>query len=169
LNASINSLVSFLPRGDSTRLEIDAIVNAANPLLAPGGGICGAIFRVAGPRLDAACRATGSCAAAVTPGFGLPARFVIHAAGPVGERPQMLSSVYSAILALIDGKAIRSVGICCLATGIFGYPVNRATVIALKTVRQWLENGGNQAKVDRIVFVVCQTKDVDVYEEMLPT
>jgi O-acetyl-ADP-ribose deacetylase (regulator of RNase III) len=170
VDPAINSLVSFLPRGDSTTLAVDAIVNAANSALAAGGGICGAIFSAAGERLHGACAALGGCetgSAALTPGFDLPAKFVIHAVGPVGERPAELRGAYDAALALVDGARIRSVALCCLSTGIFGYPSRPAAHIALRAVREFLEAPANRARVDRVVFVAFLQKDVDIYERLL--
>jgi O-acetyl-ADP-ribose deacetylase (regulator of RNase III) len=170
-NPVINSCISFLPRADSTRLEIDAIVNAANSDLAAGGGICGAIFSAAGGRLDAACDELGGCdtgKAVVTPGFDLPAKYIIHAVGPIGEDPQALEGAYQSTLDLMDGEKIRSVGMCCLSTGIYGYPVVPATHIALKTVRNFLEVEENRSKIDRIIFVVFMADDVKVYHKLLP-
>lgn len=170
-NPEINNLISFLPRGDSTTLAIDAIVNAANSGLAPGGGICGAIHDVAGPELWDACRKIGHCdtgGAVITPGFNLPAKYCIHAVGPIGECPKELESAYKAVLGLVDGENVRSVGFCCISTGIYGYPIESATKVALRTVREWLEDEENRKKVDRIIFVVFLSKDVSVYKKLLP-
>jgi len=158
-------------RGDITKMEVDAIVNAANEDLLPGGGICGAIHSAAGPELAAACRAHGPCetgGAAKTPGFGLYAKYVIHAVGPVGERPAELQRAYESTLAYIDGEDLRSVAFCCISTGIFGFPIEPATKIALETVRSFLECEENRAKTDRIVFVVFLQGDVAVYDRLAP-
>lgn len=170
-DAGANSLVSLLPGGDSTVLAVDAIVNAANSELYPGGGICGAIHCAAGPQLAAACAEIGHTKTghvAVTPGFDLPARYVIHAVGPIGERPEKLREAYEATLRCIDGERIRSVALCCISTGIYGYPIVPATHIALDTVRRFLDAPGNREKVDRIVFVVFMSRDVLVYKNLMP-
>lgn len=170
-NTEINDRISFLPRGDSTALAIDAIVNAANSGLHAGGGICGAIHSAAGPELAKACHKIGGCptgGAVITPGFNLPAKHVIHAVGPIGEHPKELESAYKSTLALMDGENVRSVGLCCISTGIYGYPIRPATEIALQVVREFLEDEENRKKVDRIIFVVFMPGDVEVYKKLLP-
>ena len=130
-------------RGDITALDVDAIVNAANETLAPGGGVCGAIHRAAGPELAAACSRLGGCEtgdAKVTEGFELPARWVIHAVGPVwhgGDRgeAEQLASCYRTSLALADDVGARSIAFPAISTGIFGYPLDPACRTAVETVR----------------------------------
>lgn len=128
---------------DITALDVDAIVNAANESLAPGGGVCGAIHRAAGPELAAACRALGGCPtgdARMTPAFRLRARHVIHAVGPVwrggshGEA-SLLASAYRRSLALARRAGLRSVAFPAISTGIFGYPLAEATAVAVRTIR----------------------------------
>ena len=129
---------------DITTLPADAIVNAANTSLAPGGGVCGAIHRAAGPDLAKACARLGGCPtgeARLTPGFNLPARFVIHAVGPVwrggasGE-PDLLARAYRNALALAIAHELRSIAFPAISTGIYGYPLDAATRIAVRTVRE---------------------------------
>ena len=130
-------------RGDITAETVDAIVNAANSGLAPGGGVCGAIFAAAGPGLVEACAALGGCApgdAKATPGFALPARWIIHTVGPVwagGARgePERLASAYRRSLEVADGLGAASVAFPAISTGIFGYPLGDATDVAVATVR----------------------------------
>ncbi len=128
--------------GDITRLAVDAIVNAANTALAPGGGVCGAIHRAAGPELAEACAKLGGCAtgeAKITPGFRLPARYVIHAVGPVwgggmsGE-DRLLASCYRNSLALLRENDLTSIAFPAISTGIYGFPPERAARIAARTV-----------------------------------
>jgi O-acetyl-ADP-ribose deacetylase len=128
---------------DITTLRVDAIVNAANEMLAPGGGVCGAIHAKAGPELAVACDALGGCPtgeARITPGFRLPARYVIHAVGPVwrggsaGEA-ELLASAYRASLRLAEENGLASVAFPAISTGIYGYPLPAATAIAVRTVR----------------------------------
>lgn len=171
-NQEINSKVSFWMRGDSASLKCDAIVNAANSALAPGGGICGVIHGAAGPELAEECYQIGGCPtgkAVVTKGYHLPAKHVIHAVGPIGENPAALESVYNETLNKIDGTEIRSVGLCCISTGIYGYPIRPATHIALRVTREWLEKPENAKKCDRIIFVVFEPRDVKVYYELVHT
>jgi len=143
-----------LTGNDITTLDVDAIVNAANEALAPGGGVCGAIFRAAGPdRLEAACRAipevepgvrcpTGE--ARITPGFDLPARYVIHTVGPVwrgGDQREedLLAACYRNSLDLAATHHLRSIAFPAISCGIFGFPVELACRVALAAVRAGLK------------------------------
>ena len=148
-NPEINSKISILLRGDSTKLKIDAIVNAANSSLSPGGGICGAIHSAAGSELAHECYQIGHCPtgqSVLTNGYKLPAKYVIQTVGPIGEDPEALTSAYNSVYSLIDGEKIRSVGLCCISTGIYGYPITPATHIALKTARDFLEDANNRPR-----------------------
>lgn len=129
--------------GDITTEHVDAIVNAANARLTRGGGVCGAIFAAAGPELDAACAAIGGCAtgdAVLTPGFRLPARFVVHTVGPVwrggrdGE-PELLARCYRRSLEVAGAAGAASIAFPAISTGIFGYPSDAAAEIAVATTR----------------------------------
>ena len=141
--------------GDITHLALDAIVNAANSSLLGGGGVDGAIHRAAGPELRAACRKLGGCPtgeAKLTPGFGLPARFVIHAVGPVwhdGKKheDENLASCYTRALAIARDHAIRTIAFPAISTGIFGFPADRAATIAVASVAAALPG-----PFERIVF-----------------
>ena len=136
-----------LLQGDITKLSVDAIVNAANSRLAGGGGVDGAIHRAAGAaELQAACRALGGCDtgdAKITPGFRLPARYVIHTVGPVygdGTRgePKLLASCYRRSLEIAVENGCATVAFPAISTGIYGYPFEEATEIALQTVVEFL-------------------------------
>lgn len=150
---------------DITTLDTDAIVNAANESLALGGGVCGAIHRAAGPELARACAAVGSCPtgeARITPGFRLPARYVIHAVGPVwrggGEgEAELLASAYRSSLRLAEEHGLRSVAFPAISTGIYGYPLEQATTVAVTSVRQAGERG---SRVERVVFA-CFSPEVE--------
>lgn len=130
-------------RADITTLTTDAIVNAANERLAPGGGVCGAIHRAAGPALAAACAAIGHCPpgeARLTPGFDLPARWVVHAVGPIwhgGHRreAELLASCYREAVAVADAAGATSIAFPAISTGIYGYPPEEAAVVAVTTLR----------------------------------
>ncbi|HET6431584.1 O-acetyl-ADP-ribose deacetylase [Dyella sp.] len=140
-------------QGDLTTLAVDAIVNAANPALLGGGGVDGAIHRAAGAALLEACRAlpehrpgvrcrTGE--AVITPGFVLPARYVIHTVGPVWhggghDEPMLLERCYRNVLALADQHALRQVAFPAISCGVYGYPAEAAARIAVHTVRAVLE------------------------------
>jgi O-acetyl-ADP-ribose deacetylase (regulator of RNase III) len=135
-------------RADITTQRVDAIVNAANESLLGGGGVDGAIHRAAGPDLLAACHEVGGCAtgdAKATPGFRLPARWVIHAVGPVwrgGDRgePELLASAYRRSLEVARGVGARRIAFPALSCGVYGYPVALAAPLAVATVRE-LEGG----------------------------
>lgn len=150
---------------DITTLDTDAIVNAANELLAPGGGVCGAIHRAAGPELARACARIGRCPtgeARLTPGFRLPARYVIHAVGPVwrggGEgEAVLLASAYRSALRLARDHGLRSVAFPAISTGIYDYPLDQATGVAVSTVR---EAASVSASLDRVIFA-CFSPDVE--------
>jgi O-acetyl-ADP-ribose deacetylase len=136
---------------DITTLDTDAIVNAANESLAPGGGVCGAIHRAAGPELARACAAIGYCPtgeARITPGFRLPAGYVIHAVGPVwrggGEgEAELLASAYRSALRLAEENGLRSIAFPAISTGIYGYPLDQATDVAVRAVRGFGERGSD--------------------------
>lgn len=131
---------------DITTLDVDAIVNAANEHLAPGGGVCGAIHRAAGPDLAQACARIGFCptgSARITPGFGLQARFVIHAVGPVwrggsGGEDALLAGAYRSSLDLAAQNDLETIAFPAISTGIFGFPPDRAADIAVSTVAEFL-------------------------------
>ena len=149
---------------DITTLDVDAIVNAANERLAPGGGVCGAIHAKAGPELAVACAALGGCPtgqARITPGFRLPARHVIHAVGPIwrggaaGE-PALLASAYRESLRLAQQHDLRSVAFPAISTGVFGYPLWAATKIAVAAVRAAVAEPGS---IQQVIFA-CFGADV---------
>ncbi len=149
---------------DITALDTDAIVNAANEALAPGGGVCGAIHRAAGPELARACARIGGCPtgeARLTPGFRLGARYVIHAVGPVwrgggvGEA-ELLASAYRSSLRLAEEHEIESIAFPAISTGIYGYPLAEATAIAVRTVRAADRTGARP----RTVVFACFGPDV---------
>jgi O-acetyl-ADP-ribose deacetylase len=160
--------------GDITRLEVDAIVNAANSSLLGGGGVDGAIHRAAGPALLAACRELGRCAtgeARITPGFALKARHVIHAVGPVwqdGRRgePELLASCYRRALELADGVQARSVAFPCISTGVYGFPKERAAPLAVATVRRFLTGPHG---IREVVFCCFSAGDAELYGALLRT
>ncbi len=144
--------------GDITRMRVDAIVNAANTALRGGSGVDGAIHRAAGPRLLAACRDLGGCPtgrARITPGFDLPARWVIHTPGPVWEggtrgEDGLLEGCYYNALMLASLYDARSVAFPAISTGAYGFPVERAAGIAVRTTAAFLDD---DAAIDRVVFV----------------
>ena len=150
---------------DITKLAVDAIVNAANQSLLGGGGVDGAIHRAAGPDLLAACRVLGGCPtgeARITPGFRLPAKWVIHTVGPVWKgggrgEPELLRSCYQRSLALAKGKGARTVAFPGISTGVYGYPKEAAARIALDVMKAECDN------FDEIVTCCFSGEDAELY------
>ena len=156
-------------KGDITAEEVDAIVNAANTSLLGGGGVDGAIHRAAGPELLDACRPLGGCAtgdAKATPGFRLPARWVIHTVGPVwrggdaGEA-DLLASCYRRSLEVADELGARSVAFPAISTGVYGYPAEEAATIAVDTIR------ATPTSVELVRLVAFDDGTLRLYEDRL--
>src|SRR4249919_544060 len=159
-------------QADITTLAADAIVNAANPSLLGGGGVDGAIHRAAGPELFRECATLGGCAtgeARLTRAYRLPAQFVIHTVGPVwrggghGEAAQ-LADCYRACLALAQQYGLRSIAFPCISTGVYGYPLEEASAIAVATVRESLSQ---QPTPPEVLFCCFSTPALAVYERLL--
>src|SRR5262245_25063773 len=157
--------------GDITRERVDAIVNAANEALIRGGGVDGAIHRAAGPELQRACSAIGGCPtgqARITPGFRLPARFVIHTVGPIwrggaaGEAA-LLASCYRSSLELARDNDFSSIAFPAISTGIYGYPLEAATRIAFDTV---IAARPSLSSLDLVRFVCFDGPTADVYRRI---
>lgn len=160
-------------QADITTLDVDAIVNAANSSLLGGGGVDGAIHRAAGPGLVEACRPLGGCPtgeARLTPGFALPARFVIHTVGPVwhgGDRgeAQLLASCYRNALRLAAGHDLASIAFPAISTGVYGYPPEQAAAIAVATV---FEEVQQLPSIQRVLFCCFSPADLARYRNLLP-
>jgi O-acetyl-ADP-ribose deacetylase len=163
-------------RADITTLDVDVIVNAANSSLLGGGGVDGAIHRAAGPDLVSACRLLGGCKtgdAKITPGFRLPARWVVHTVGPVWrggqhDEPGLLTACYQRSLELAAGKGARSIAFPCISTGIYGYPLEPAAQLAITTVRRALALP-TFASIDEVIFCCFSAGDLAVYDALLAT
>ncbi|KAI5105331.1 O-acetyl-ADP-ribose deacetylase MACROD1 [Silurus meridionalis] len=173
-NDELNQKISLF-RGDITKLEIDAIANAANKTLLGGGGVDGAIHRGAGPLLRKECSTLGGCEtgeAKITGAYCLPAKHVIHTVGPiahgsVGETErQALRDCYNNCLHTATKNQLRTVAFPCISTGVYGYPPEQAVEVALKTVREYLED--NSAQLDRVIFCVFLKSDENLYNSQLP-
>jgi O-acetyl-ADP-ribose deacetylase (regulator of RNase III) len=156
-----------LQQGDITKLAVDAIVNAANSRLAGGGGVDGAIHRAAGyEQLQGACRQLGGCEtgeAKITPGFNLPARHIIHTVGPVyrdgrhGEA-ELLASCYRRSLEVGAENGCKTIAFPAISTGVYGYPFDEATGIALKTTAEFL---GQNESIEKVTFIFFGPADCD--------
>ena len=163
-----------LARGDITKLDVDAIVNAANTTLLRGGGVDGAIHRAAGPELVVECRTIGGCRpgeAKITCGYNLPARFIIHTVGPVwrgggrGEA-EVLASCYRNSLQLAVGNGIKTIAFPAISCGVYRYPISEASQIAVETTWEFLANSD---KIDKLIFVVATDEIFAAYRRLLHT
>ncbi|HKO56532.1 MAG TPA: O-acetyl-ADP-ribose deacetylase [Thermoanaerobaculia bacterium] len=158
-----------LHRGDITKLKVDAIVNAANSSLQGGGGVDGAIHRAAGPELVMESRALAPCPtgeARITRGYRLPARWVIHTVGPVwrggdADEDALLASCYRNSLRLAAGHDVRSIAFPAISCGIYSFPVDRATEIAVRETRAHVGN------IERVIFVAFGDDVASAYEREL--
>ncbi|XP_060110699.1 ADP-ribose glycohydrolase MACROD1 isoform X3 [Heteronotia binoei] len=170
----LNEKISLF-RGDITKLEVDAIVNAANSSLLGGGGVDGCIHRAAGPLLKEECRTLNGCEtskAKISCGYRLPAKYIIHTVGPIAQgepsaaQEAELSGCYKNSLKLAVENKLRTVVFPCISTGVFGYPNEAAAEVVLHTLHKWLED--NKEKVDRIILCVFLEIDEMIYKEKLP-
>lgn len=159
-------------QGDITKVDdLEAIVNAANHSLLGGGGVDGAIHRAAGPELLAECRGLGGCEtgeAKITKAYNLPCAYIIHTVGPIwrggnhGE-PESLASAYRSSLRLAADYGIKTIAFPSISTGAYGYPVEQAAAIALKTVKEFCtQNPGN---IEIVRFVLFSSADFAVYNQ----
>ena len=156
-------------QGDITKLDVDAIVNAANPSLLGGGGVDGAIHRAAGPQLREYNKTLGGCPpgeARISPGFNLPARHVISTVGPVwhgGDQGEalILENAYRNSLELALANGIRTIAFPAISTGAYGYPREQAARIALRVMREY------EPRFDRIIAVLHSREDYDLYKRIL--
>ena len=158
--------------GDITALAVDAIVNAANETLLGGGGVDGAIHNAAGPKLLEHCRTLGGCRtgdAKITPGFNLPAKFVIHTVGPVYRGgghgvAELLASCYRRSLEIGAGEGSRTIAFPAISTGVYGYPFETATEIAFATTVDFLNS---ESSLERATFVFFGAADYESAREIL--
>ena len=167
MSASNNERITVV-EGDITKQRVDAIVNAANTSLLGGGGVDGAIHRAAGPGLLAECRTLGGCPtgeARITKGYNLPAKYVIHTAGPVWHggthnEDELLARCYRSCLALAVQHAVRTIAFPAISTGIYGFPLARATRIAVTETAHFL---ADNAEMEEVRFVCFGAETYRVY------
>jgi len=161
-----------LLRGDITKLDVDAIVNAANTSLLGGGGVDGAIHRAGGPKLLEECRSLGGCQpgqAKITRGYNLPAPFIIHTVGPVwsgGNRgeAEALANCYRNSLRLAAENEIKTIAFPAISCGAYRYPIAEAAQIALRTARDFLSASD---QIDKVTFVLITGEIFSVYKQLL--
>lgn len=160
---------------DLTKLQVDAIVNAANRSLLGGGGVDGAIHAAAGPGLREECQALNGCetgSAKITGGHRLPAKHVIHTVGPVYKNAEvsepLLRSCYRTSLELAVQNDCKSIAFSAISTGVYGYPGEDAANAATSEVRKFLTESGQGDKLDKVIFCNFLDRDVDIYAETLP-
>lgn len=173
---ALNNKISVI-RQDITTLAVDAIVNAANTSLLGGGGVDGAIHRAAGRGLLDECETLDGCdtgSAKITDGYELPSKKVIHAVGPIywkegaTRSAELLSGCYRTSLDLAVANGCRSIAFAALSTGVYGYPSGEASLVALETVRKFLDDEGKADKLDRVIFCNFLQKDEDAYFKNIP-
>ncbi len=159
-------------QGDITKLEVDAIVNAANTTLLGGGGVDGAIHRAAGPQLLEECRTLNGCTtgeAKITKGYNLPAKFVIHTVGPVWNggshnEDKLLENCYKNSLKLAVENKVRTIAFPAISTGVYRFPLERATKIAINEVQNFLEKNES---IEQVIFVCFDERTYKVYKLLL--
>jgi len=167
-----NSIIRII-KGDITKLQVDAIVNAANSSLLGGGGVDGAIHHAAGPKLLEECRTLGGCPTGevrLTKGYNLPARFIIHTVGPVygrssGQEETLLSSCYYNAMKLAHDHQFKKIAFPAISTGIFGYPKLEATSVAIETVWNYIKQ--HQPEMEQVIFCCFDDQMERIYLDRL--
>ncbi len=161
-----------LLQADITKLEVDAIVNAANNSLLGGGGVDGAIHRAAGRKLLKECKTLNGCAtgdAKITKGYKLPAKYVIHTVGPVWHKGkynevQKLTDAYRRSLELALENNVKTIAFPNISTGVYGFPKEKAAEIAINTVKEFLKNNRD---IEKVIFAAFDSENYNIYKKML--
>jgi O-acetyl-ADP-ribose deacetylase (regulator of RNase III) len=172
MEMQVSQSILELVEGDITRQDTEAVVNAANKYLRPGGGVDGAIHRAGGPAIEAECRGLGGCPtgeARITTGGNLKARYVIHTVGPIykdglHQEPELLASCYRESLKLASAKGVKSLAFPSISTGVYGYPMADAAKVAIATVTEYLHH---HPEIERVRFVLFGQAAYELYDRIL--
>jgi O-acetyl-ADP-ribose deacetylase (regulator of RNase III) len=162
----------FIEKGDITKLKVDAIVNAANNSLLGGGGVDGAIHRAAGPELIEYNRRLGGCLtgeAKISPGFKLPAKYIIHTVGPIWQdgkhdEDQLLANCYRNSLEMAIENDVKTIAFPSISTGAYHFPLDRAAGIAVREVKNFLEKNDD---LEKVIFIAFDDKTYKIYKDIL--
>lgn len=164
----------LLKKDDITNLKVEVIVNSANESLLSGSGLCGLIHKKAGAKLEEECLKKSPCKTGysiITKAYNLPFKYIIHTVGPkyylsTGKEKELLKNCYKSILDLVVKYKIKSIAIPSISTGIYKYPIEEASDIAISTVKEFLNNNKN-IDLEELIFCVYSDKDFDVYKSFL--